>query len=274
LEEGNFGDDFSLLFCYDLQIMVPLAIGWSSLILLAAILVLAVRGGFLIKYKAFYSFVAALLVIGLLRFYFFALDRHPDYYFAYWYTQFLIVSGSCGVLWQVYRIILDPYKGAAKLGRALVDSVFVGVWLYCLIKLIGFRTEELRTSLLQIEQEVQAFQSVLLMILLLLIWYYSIPLGRNLTGMLIGQGVFIETRILILYFQSVLGTSFNVWRNYMEPLSFLATITIWLVALRSYSPIRLPAHELGLERDYELLLKNTSQVVSRTRTYLTKVLEP
>jgi hypothetical protein len=111
-------------------------------------------------------------------------------------------------------------------------------------------------------------QAVLLLVFVTLVWYYGIPLGRNLQSLLLGYGLLVGARLITLTFRSFLGASFYSWWYYSEPISILITLLIWVAGLRSYSPNAAP--DLDIERDYELAARRTVDVFVRAKGYLAR----
>ena len=250
--------------------MVGLILGVSSLGLLALLLFSALRGRFFTKYPLFYVFITGWLMVGLLRFFYFTLySLHSvEYTLAYFYTQFLLVAGSYGVLWQIYSHTLNPYPGTAKMAKILVTTVFVTVLSQLFITIFVGNGAELTNSVLRLERNLHSTQAVLISVLITLVWYYDIPLGRNVQGLLVGHGLFIATRLVTLALQAILEMSFYAWWYYSEPVCVFATLLIWSVALREYQPNPMPERELELEQDYALLAHRTAHALSTARGYL------
>jgi hypothetical protein len=254
--------------------MLLLVLGWASQAFLALILAFAIKGKFARKYAIFYSYVAGLLLIGLIRYYFRAFQRNDYYYPVYWSTQFLIDAGGYCVLWQLYAHTLARYPGTAKVARVVVSSLFAVVSLQFFDRVISDQASRLINNPVGFERDLYSAQALLLILLLLLVWYYGVPLGRNSRGMLIGYGLLIATRLVIMTLRSSLGTPFSVWWRYLEPMSYFAATMVWAMSLRTYDPNPVSEHEIELEQDYQLLARRTSRAITQVTGYLTKGLMP
>lgn len=252
--------------------MLGLILGVISLGLLALLLICALKGSFFTKYPLFYVFITGWLMVGLLRFFYFTCysPYSEEYSVVYWYTQFLLVAGGYSIGWQIYAHTLNPYRGTVKMARSLVSTVFVVVLIELFSTISVGRADELTRSIIRLERNLHGVQAVLIMLFIMLVWYYGIPLGKNLRGLVLGYGFFVGTRLITLALQSVFGESFYSWWYYSEPICVLATLIIWSIALRSYYPNPIPDREIELEHDYELTAQRTVQALSRARGYLAR----
>jgi hypothetical protein len=252
--------------------MLGLILGVSSLGLLALLLISALTGRLFTKYPLFYVFIVGWLMVGLLRFFYFTFYSlySVEYTFVYFYTQFVLVAGAYGVTWQIYAHTLKPFPGTAKMAKILVTAVFVTVLSQLFVTILVGNAEELTNGVLRLERNLHSIQAVLIVVLITLVWYYGIPLGRNLRGLLLGHGLFIATRLVTLALQATLEMSFYAWWYYSEPICVFATLLTWSVALREYQPNPMPERELELEQDYALLAHRTVQALSTARGYLAR----
>ncbi|MBI4459600.1 MAG: hypothetical protein HY648_06035, partial [Acidobacteria bacterium] len=111
-------------------------------------------------------------------------------------------------------------------------------------------------------------QATLLILLVSLIIYYQIPVGRNLRGLIAGYGFFVGVSVMLLTLRSYLGPPFQMWWQYLQQVSTLATFLIWCFALYSYWPSPAPARETELEQDYIVIATRTERAMARARSYL------
>jgi len=243
--------------------------GWCSQGLLVLLLLSAFRARFLKTYPLLYLYVAGWFLAGILRFYFF-ISQSDEYSPFYWYTQFLLVAGGYAVVWQIYSHTLRGYPGTAKMARVLVSSVYAVVLIEVFFYILAGQAERLTGSIIRLERNFQGVQAVLLILFATLVWYYGIPLGRNVQGLLLGYGLLVGARLVTLTLRSVLGTAFYSWWYYSEPICILATLLIWSVAFRSYCPNPAPEYEVELERDYEMATQRTLDALGKARGYLAR----
>jgi hypothetical protein len=156
------------------------------------------------------------------------------------------------------------------MARILVSAVYATVLIEFVVKMFSGRAEELIGSIVRLERNLQSVQAVLLILFVMLVWYYAIPLGRNVQGLVQGYGLFVGTRLITLTLRAFLGTPFYSWWYYSEPICVLATLLIWSLAFRSYHPNPVPDRSIELERDYELAVQRTTEAIATARGYLAR----
>lgn len=243
---------------------------WLSNVLVVLLLVQAVRGNFFTKYVLFFSYVSYVLVVNLVAFYVYSF-RPEEYLAFYWYTQFLGVAGSYCVTWEIYTHVLRDYPGTAKMARCLVSVSLIGVLGTALVNAFSGEASGLVKSVIRFERNLQAVQAILLTLLLILIRYYAIPLGRNLRGLIVGYGFFIGAGVITLTLRSYLGTPFQFWWQYLQESSGLMTSMIWVPAFWSYVPNPEPDVSIRLEEDYAVLAERTYRAIAKARDSVLRV---
>jgi len=104
--------------------MLSTAIWLAALILEVLLLVCAIKGGFLRRYRLFYVYLASVLVADLALFpvYYWVPRAYP---YVYWYSQFFLIASGCAVVWEIYRAALKPYPGAARITRNVLAFLFI-----------------------------------------------------------------------------------------------------------------------------------------------------
>jgi hypothetical protein len=118
---------------------------------------------------------------------------------------------------------------------------------------------------------VQALALVALVGLFLL---YSIPLGRNLRGVLLGYGFFISQMVIWLVLFSPGTEKFPIFWLNLLPGSYFVILVIWLTHLWSYAPNPEPRKAVQLEEQYQRVAAATSQRLREARGYLAKAVRP
>jgi hypothetical protein len=125
-----------------------------------------------------------------------------------------------------------------------------------------------------LERNMHVVQAALLTLLIALIVYYRIALGRNLLGLLWGYSLYVSTSVAILTLRTVLGPSSQGWLDLIRQACVIVGMFIWVATLRSYHPMPKPEVEIGLEQDYLALAQRTSKVIATARTQILKVFTP
>ena len=123
-------------------------------------------------------------------------------------------------------------------------------------------------ALFELERNARTVQAILLFLILAVISYYQVPLGKNIKGMIAGYGLYIVTSLSTLAIRAYAGPQFNKTWNVIQPLSFDASLMIWVVALWSYQPNPAPDPAVPLEEDYEVLAKRTRRALTAIRSHL------
>jgi hypothetical protein len=182
------------------------------------------------KYPVFYLYILFVLLQSLARFWVY--HWFPARYMeSYWYTEFFGVIVGSGVLFEIYRKGLAPYPGTARLARnalALVFAVAVGKALAASLR--GPLWWPARTTA-ELERNLRAVQAFAVLGLVILLVAYSIPLGRNLRGIVLGYALFIATSLANLAALASPGKEFQrVW-SYSQQLFYLLVLCIWTVSL-------------------------------------------
>ena len=253
--------------------MFSSALWLSGPVLESVLLIRAVQGNFLKQYKVFYSYLSWVLLrdLSLILIYY----VWPTVYrYAYWYTLFVSILLGCGVVWEVYKVALSRYPGAARMARNVLlflflitmARIFVNAW-------NSPNWLPARTSL-ESERDLRVVQAALLLGLAALLAYYAIPMGRNLKGMILGYGVFLGTSLIHLSLRNSLGDSFQLWWQYIQPLAYLLVLLTWCATLWSYAPSPEPRTCPHIEADYQSLATATRKQLIAARSSLLRATRP
>jgi hypothetical protein len=241
-----------------------LAIIWAVGTLLE-ILVL-VRGHQQKLSRQFPLFYLYLLVVTLSDFVRLTVSRlfYVHYYQVYWTTQFLCLAVGCGIIFEVYRVALRSFPGAARMARYLLLVVFGAIF----VKTLANSSSDVfvwlaKTSLL-LERSLRITQALAILTLVVLFAWYAIPFGRNLKGILFGYSLFIAMRIGQFILWSYSGDQVKPYWSYAETGSYLLVLGIWTATLWSAEPVPETQRDAPLESDYELLLHATQTQFRRT----------
>lgn len=247
--------------------MLTQILWWSGNALIACLLARAIGGGFFTKYLVFYIYLSHVLLLALLRFYFYVFESKL-YADVYWYTQVLSVAIGYCVIWEIYQQALSAYQGTLRIARHLVLAVFIAVVARGFINSFTGPVWGPAETVMDLERNLRTVQAILLVVVLGLLAYYLIPIGRNLRGIILGYGFFIGTSVINMTVRSHLGETFQLWWQYFQSTTYFVALLIWSVTLWSYHPNPAPVTEIEIERDYELLSAQTAQAISKARGYL------
>jgi len=223
------------------------------------------------KYPFFYAylfstFAAASVGLALWKF------SPESYQRSYWILQFGTLLIGCGIILEIFRHALSPYRGAEKFATAVVVFTF-GV-VFCFAIAYRFAVSSPARALFELERNVRTVQALFLCGILAVVSYYRIPIGKNLKGMISGYGLYIVTSLFTLAIRAYAGPQFNSAWNLIQPLSFDLSLTIWLIALWSFHPNPAPDPAIPLENDYEALAARTRRTLAAMRSHLTRTARP
>jgi len=244
---------------------------------------LLIRGwqcGLLRRYPLFYGYISFVAALDVPRFLAHAWSNQV-YWYTYWFSEILGVMAGCAVVFEIYRIALDSYPGAARITRNVLMFVFAMAFAKGLVNAWnlhqvwdeaaanGLKLHQAwdEAAALALERLVRTVQGIALIALVVLFLAYSIPFGKNLRGILLGYSLFIAERIICLTFVPPQGHDF--W-FYAYSASYLVVLSLWLAHLWSYHPVPEAQTRLALERDYQVLAAATQRRFRETAGFVRK----
>jgi hypothetical protein len=254
--------------------LVSVAIWWAAIFLEALILLHGFRKNLLSKYPMFYVYLLSLFFSDLLLYIIFT-TVPASYHRWYWSAEILKELLACGLILEVFRHALSAYPGARRLAQAVGVLTFGIVFSFLLACLaISAQTTGTRATCIEFERDSMTIQAILILGILGVVFYYRIPMGRNLKGIIFGYGLSVGTSLMTLAVRSYAGASFNhVWMI-TEPLSYDVSLLIWLAALWAYHPNPAPDSAVHLEEDYEAFVARTRSMIGALRAHLARVAHP
>lgn len=249
--------------------LLEIALWWTGILVAAVLFVRAVHTGLCRKYWLFFSYLGWVLAVEVVRFYVISSDAHVYRQF-YWHTQALsVIAGYCVIL-EAYRGVLRNYPGAQKIATTILLALLAIVVGKAYSHPFEGPTDWLLSFTAEVERDMRTVQGLLIAFLIAVILYYSIPVGRNLLGIIFGYTLFIGTNIINLALQSSLGPSYwTPWR-YLQSASYFVALLIWCITLWSPQADPKPEAVVLRERDYGLLASRTSNLLSRVRNHIVR----
>jgi hypothetical protein len=229
--------------------MLSQAIWWSSIALEVLVLIQGLRTRLAFRYPVFFSYILFVLVFDDILSFFINRWSQPLYLYSYWITEFAGVVLGCGVVLEIFRVGLQRYPGTARMARVALVLVFLLAMVKGLVAAANDPRWWLAATTIQIEAVVRTVQALAILALVVVFLLYSIPVARNLRGILLGYGVFVAVLAICLTFVPSAGHGF--W-FYASSASFLLALGVWLGYLWSYSegPVLEPA---GVQLEYNYL---------------------
>jgi hypothetical protein len=252
--------------------MLSQAIWWSSIALEVLLLIQGLRTRLAFRYPIFFSYILFVLVFDDLLSLFISRWSNPLYAYSYWITEFAGVVLGCGVVLEIFRVGLQRYPGTARMARNVLILVFLLAVVKGLVAAANDPKSWLEASIPQIEAVVRTVQALAILALVAVFLLYSIPVARNLRGILLGYGLFVAVLAICLTFVPAVGHGF--W-FYASSASYPLALGVWLGYLWSYSesPNQEPAGE-QLENDYQRAAAATRRRLQTARGQLARAVRP
>lgn len=212
-----------------------MVVWWIAMFLEGAILCRSLFAKMASKYPLFYTYLAVVLVIDVARY--IVLTSHPaSWAVFYWSTQLVSVLVGYGVILEVLKHALDPYRGAERFGTYLVLGVFALTFAFVAFRSATRPNWSPAATTVELERDLRAVQVLVLMAILAVIFYFRIAIGRNLKGIVLGYGFFIGINVTNLAFRSYFGSGYHPVWEFVKSYSYFASLIVWTVALWSYQP--------------------------------------
>ena len=238
---------------------------WIGIVLMGLIIGRAIRGKLLLKYPLFYLYLSYVFIQSVICFAVFYWSK-SNYARVYWTTESVAVILGCGVIWEIYTQTLALYAGAAKLAKAaLLVAMLIAVTRILIQPRANRGTLFAGEITAELDRNMREIQAVFLSLILALLLYYSIPLGRNLKGMIAGYTLYIGALIFGLAFRTYLRVEFQ-----LAPVAYTSTLGIWCSSLWFYSPNPPPEPGSKVLSDYEAISEMSLKTISRAKRYLSR----
>lgn len=242
--------------------MLGQLIWWSSITLEIVLLARGLYNRLAYRFPIFYSYIAFVLLQDITRFCTFHW-KYDLYKPVYWVTEFMGLAVGSLIVFEIYKVSLAVFPGAARMARNALTAVF----LIALVKgLLDASAGWLPASAaVEIELALRTVQAIAILALMALFLLYSIPFGRNLRGILLGYGLFVGERVICLTFVSL--ETHNFW-FYAYSASYIGALSLWIGYLWSYQPNPQPtAGGKNLDDEYQRIATATQRWLQGMRGY-------
>jgi hypothetical protein len=248
--------------------MTSAFMSWFGITLLGTLLYRAIRGHFLSEYPYFYFYVAFVFSQSVVRF---SVARiSPELYAnVYWSTEFLSAIVGCLVIWEIYSRTLTPYPGVSRFSRSMILIAITAVLAKLFLTHANNPMAVFFQSTTELDRNLRSIQAIFLVFIVALLYHYSIPLGRNMLGIISGYTFFVAVSVIGLAVRFLLTRELQ-----LQPISYDLAMVFWCITLWYYEPNPQPATETGLETDYHAISTATARAFSQARSYLLKSVRP
>lgn len=246
---------------------------WAGILLESMIVFRCVQNGIVRTYPFFVSYVSCVLFSSVSGYAVYSVHRSL-YQSWYWALEFVCVfAGYCLVL-EILEKALASYEGPRTLARngglgifALIVAFTTFQWRF------GHHSSALRTSV-EVERNLRSAEIALIAGILLLVFYYAIPIGRNLKGIALGYGLYVAIDVIDQAVMSHMGSRFQAIFSAVRSYSYFVSLLIWIVALWSYCPNPAPGSSGDAGLDYDVLAMKTRKALESMRGNLGKAARP
>jgi len=248
-------------------------IWWTGTALVAVVLMRGALVGNLRKYPLFYFYIGCVLlkeVVGLLSYRF-----APNLYKPlYWPAELATIVASYAVIVEIFRKSLRHNPGIARKAQTLLLGAFALAVSYAATDLLHGRFATATRAIAEVGRDLRYIEGALLLLLLWLFVRYRILLGPNLLGLIIGYSFWVGLNVVNLALLFLPDKEFSALPRRLVPITYVATLTIWCVALWSSRPEPVQPEEGAIERDYDLLAAKTRSILARTSDRFVRAMRP
>jgi hypothetical protein len=206
------------------------------------------------RFPVFYFYLSFVTLNEFVRMWVYRWRPHT-YFEVYWITQYVGLALGCGMLFEIYRVALRSFPGAAKMTRYLLLVVFIAILTRTLTLPSGDLIAWLASSSLVLERDLRIVQALAIFALVSLFLWYAIPFGKNLKGILIGYSLFVGMSILQYAMWRYSWDRIRPFWVYAETASYLLVLGVWAQAMWTAQTIS-NADKIAFT-DYDVLAAST-----------------
>jgi len=189
--------------------------------------------------------------------------------------EFLNLVLGYGIVLEIFQHVLSHYPGAEKFARVAGTAIFAAIFGFALVyPAASSGNASVRPIKVAIEKDFLTVQAIFFLGILGVIFYYGLPLGRNVKGIILGYGVWLGANLMTLTLRSYIGSSFNSILIFAQPFSYLLSLFIWLAALWSYEPNPVASVPNRLEADYGAAAAATRNMMGAMRSHMGRAARP
>jgi len=161
------------------------------------VLIRAFVGKSIRKYPYFYIYIAAVLSRSLISAYIFYFVPGLRGAF-YWHTEALLDVLAYLIILEIYKLALKGCPGVQRLAQGVIGLFLILASSRVLYGAMGDNLRRVTQSSAELARDLRIMQAAFLLILLGIVVYYAIPLGRNLIGIILGYGLYAGVSVMDL----------------------------------------------------------------------------
>ena len=159
---------------------------------------------------------------------------------ALWFRFLLSVVTEFAVLIEISDHIFSPYVLIRKLGRLLTAGLCaIFSFLYIFPPILKARPWDI--AVLSFAQETALAKGIIIVVLLFAARYFRLPLGKNVSGMVVGFAFYLTVSIVTFTAAIYYGRElFENLLSWLWPWSYDLCLLVWAIALWRYEPVPVP----------------------------------
>jgi hypothetical protein len=248
--------------------MLSIAISSVGIVLELLLIFRGHQQGLLRRYPLFFTYISFVLVSDVAM----VFVRVPPqtYLYMYWIVEFLGLVAGCLIVFEFYRVALRSFPGTARVTRALLAILFLLAMIKTVVSTLNVPRWWFDAKPAHVEGALRVCELLAILSLVVVLLFYSIPIGKNLRGILLGYSVFVSWSVICLALVAAGVATFDSIWSYTYPFSYLIGLVVWTVHLWSYQPNPVPDRSIPLEQEYQRVAAATQRRLHDARGYLAK----
>jgi hypothetical protein len=214
---------------------LSIAVSMIAMALEAGILIRAWRQRCLSQFPLFFSYVAYVLTWSSITFPIYFL-KPQMYASVYWFFYLMMMTAEFAVIAEASDHIFMAYPMIRRLGRLLTGMICLFLFAVYVIPPLTLRQPSSQ-ALLELDKRMALTKAVLIVALLAVARLTRLPIGKNVSGMMLGFTAFVTIGMVnVALYQVYRGGIYLKVYTLVEPLAFVLALSIWTVALWRYEP--------------------------------------
>ena len=255
--------------------MLSLQLWRTSILVEALLLCRGLQSRISAKYPYFFAYIACAFADDTSSYVRYYLSGWASYEKWAWAGEFIAMIVGCGIILEIFRRVLSPYRGAERFARIGGFSIFVAIATFTAIYPHMMPSGSHPGTMHELARDLRTVQAIFLVGLFGVIRYYGIAIGKNMRGIILGYGLYVGAALVGAAIRSYAGVPLpGTWNVIMQQASYLAALLIWTTALWSYHPNPVPDASIQLEEDYEAFAARTRGMLGAIRIHLAKAARP
>jgi hypothetical protein len=243
----------------------------AGLLLELTILARAIPTGLYRRLPIFYVYLAVVFASSASEM---ALFNYPHMYaLVFWTWEVITIVFGYGVVLEIMHLAFEDYPGAERMARYLgfiaFAVLFAGVAITGWAHKLPVIVSDAGTQFDVFERDLRIVQAIFLFIVAVIVLHYGIELGKNVSGVAIGFGIYIAAALLNQALSVQFSAKYLPIFQHAQSDAYLLTLGVWAVALWSPATAKSTPPSAQLEADYEAVAAKTKERLKALRSNFT-----